>query len=158
LITAWRLVKSRHAPAAFDGEGARLYGGRWNSPGTRVAYASDSVALAALEVLAHLQSTAVLQAYSLATIRFPESVVEALDAATLPADWRRFPSPPENQTVGDAWVAEGRSLVLRVPSAIVPSASNYLINPAHPRFTVALVEKPEVFAFDPRLLKRLRQG
>ena len=73
MITAWRLVKSRHARAAFDGEGARLYGGRWNSPGTRVAYASDSVALAALEVLAHLQSTAVLQAYSLATIRFPES-------------------------------------------------------------------------------------
>ncbi len=158
MITAWRLVKSRHARAAFDGEGARLYGGRWNSPGTRVAYASDSVALAALEVLAHLQSTAVLQAYSLATIRFPESVVEAVDPATLPADWRRFPSPPANQAVGDAWVAEGRSLVLRVPSAIVPSASNYLINPAHPRFTVAVVEKPEVFAFDPRLLKRLRQG
>jgi RES domain-containing protein len=158
VITAWRLVKSRHARAAFDGEGARLYGGRWNSPGTRVAYASDSVALAALEVLAHLQSTAVLQTYSLATIRFPESVVEALDPATLPADWRRFPSPPANQAVGDAWVAEGRSLVLRVPSAIVPSASNYLINPAHPRFTLALVEKPEVFAFDPRLLKRPRQG
>ena len=158
MITAWRLVKSRHARAAFDGEGAHLYGGRWNSPGTRVAYASDSVALAALEVLAHLQSTAVLQAYSLATIRFPESVVEALDVAKLPDDWRRFPSPPENQVVGDAWVVEGRSLVLRVPSAIVPSASNYLINPAHPRFTAAVVEKPEVFAFDPRLLKRLRQG
>jgi RES domain-containing protein len=158
LITAWRLVKSRHARAAFDGEGARLYGGRWNSAGTRVAYASDSVALAALEVLAHLQSTAVLQTYSLATIRFPESVVETLDAASLSADWRRFPSPPENQAVGDTWVAEGRSLVLRVPSAIVPSAGNYLINPAHPRFAVAVIEKPEVFAFDPRLLKRLRQG
>ena len=158
MITAWRLVKSRHAQAAFDGEGARLYGGRWNSPGTRVAYASDSVALAALEVLAHLESTAVLQAYSLATIRFPESVVETLDPASLPSDWRQFPSPPENHAIGDTWVAEGRALVLRVPSAIVPSASNYLINPAHPRFTVAVIEKTEVFAFDPRLLKRLRQG
>ena len=158
MITAWRLVKSRHAQAAFDGEGARLHGGRWNSPGTRVAYASDSVALAALEVLAHLQSTAVLQAYSLATIRFPESVVETLDSASLTSEWRRFPSPPENQAVGDTWVAEGRSLVLRVPSAIVPSASNYLINPAHSRFTVAVIEKPEIFAFDSRLLKGLRQG
>ncbi len=55
-------------------------------------------------------------------------------------------------------MAEGRSLVLRVPSAIVPSSSNYLINPAHSRFTVAVIEKPEPFAFDPRLLKRLRQG
>ena len=158
MITAWRLVKSRHARAAFDGEGARLYGGRWNSPGTRVAYASDSVALAALEVLAHLQSTAVLQAYSLATIRFPESGVETLDLASLPADWRAFPSPPGNQAIGDRWVADRRSLVLRVPSAIVPSAGNYLINPAHPRFAAAVIEPPEQFAFDPRLLKRLRQG
>jgi RES domain-containing protein len=158
LITAWRLIKSRHARAAFGGEGARLYGGRWNSPGTRVAYASDSVALAALEVLAHLESTAVLQAYSIATIRFPASAIETVDNASLPAEWRRFPSPPENQVLGDRWVAEGRSLVLRVPSAIVPSASNYLINPAHPRFIAAVVEAPERFAFDPRLLKRLRQG
>ena len=156
MITAWRLVKSRHARAAFDGEGARLYGGRWNSPGTRVAYASDSVALAALEVLAHLQSTAVLQSYSLATIRFPESVVETLDPASLPLAWRRFPSPPENQAIGDTWVAEGRSLVLRVPSAIVPSASNYLINPAHAGFIAAVIDTPERFAFDPRLLKRPR--
>jgi RES domain-containing protein len=158
LITAWRLVKSRHARAAFDGEGARLYGGRWNSPGTRVAYASDSVALAALEVLAHLQSTAVLQAYSLATIRFPESEIETLDPASLPRDWRQFPSPPENQAIGDRWGASDRSLVLRVPSAIVPSAGNYLINPAHPAFAAALIMPPEQFAFDPRLLKRLRQG
>jgi RES domain-containing protein len=158
LITAWRLIKSRHARAAFGGEGARLYGGRWNSPGTRVAYASDSIALAALEVLAHLESTAVLQAYSIATIRFPASAIETVDTASLPAEWRRFPSPPENQVLGDRWVAEGRSLVLRVPSAIVPSASNYLINPAHPRFIAAVVEAPERFAFDPRLLKRLRQG
>jgi RES domain-containing protein len=158
LITAWRLVKSRRARAAFDGEGARLYGGRWNSLGTRVAYASDSVALAALEVLAHLQSTAVLQAYSLATIRFPESLVETLDPASLPPEWRRFPSPPENQMIGDKWVAESRSLVLRVPSAIVPSASNYLINPAHSRFDAAVVLTAERFAFDPRLLKQLRQG
>lgn len=158
MITAWRLVKARHARAAFDGEGARLYGGRWNSPGTRVAYASDSVALAALEVLVHLESTAVLQAYSLATIRFPDSALEVLDPALLSPDWRRFPSPPQNQAIGDRWVAEGRSLVLRVPSAIVPSASNYLINPAHPRFAAAVVDAPERFAFDPRLLKRLRQG
>src|SRR5918997_3321701 len=151
--TGWRIMKSRHARAAFDGEGARLYGGRWNSPGTRVASASDSVALAALEVLAHLESTAVLQAYSLATIRFPESAVETLDAASLPSDWRRFPSPAENQALGDRWVAEGRSLVLRVPSAIVPSASNYLINQAHSRFAAAaVVDAPERFAFDPRLL------
>ncbi|MDQ3223821.1 MAG: RES domain-containing protein, partial [Gemmatimonadota bacterium] len=97
MITAWRLVKPRHAADAFDGEGARLHGGRWNSPGTRVAYASDSIALAALEVLAHLQSTSVLQAYSLASLRFPAESVEVLETTALPSRWRRFPSPPENQ-------------------------------------------------------------
>jgi RES domain-containing protein len=153
LITAWRLVKSRHAAAAFDGEGARLHGGRWNSSGTRVAYASDSIALAALEVLAHLQSTAILQAYSLATIRFPESLTEVLDPASLPRNWRRYPSPPENQAIGDRWIAEGRSLVLRVPSAIIPSSANFLINPLHPEFGSAVIERPERFAFDSRLLK-----
>ena len=153
LITAWRLVKPRHAAAAFDGEGARLHGGRWNSPGTRVAYASDSRALAALEVLAHLQSTKVLQAYSLMSVRFPEESVEILDAAMLPARWRRFPSPMENQAIGDRWVAERRSLILRVPSAIIPAAANFLINPSHPEFGKVVVGRPERFAFDPRLLK-----
>lgn len=153
MITAWRLVKPRHAAAAFDGEGARLHGGRWNSPGTRVAYASDSIALAALEVLAHLQSTAVLQAYFLVSLRFPEESVEVLEQAALPARWRRFPSPPENQAIGDRWVAEGRSLILRVPSALVPAAANFLINPSHPKFNKVALGRPERFAFDPRLLK-----
>jgi RES domain-containing protein len=146
------LVKSRHAAAAFDGDGARLHGGRWNSPGTRVAYASDSIALAALEVLAHLQSTAVLQAYSLVSLSFPEESVQVLETASLPARWRRFPSPPENQAIGDQWVAEGRSLILRVPSAIIPAAANFLINPSHPEFRRVVIGRPARFAFDLRLL------
>lgn len=153
MITAWRLVKPRHTAAAFDGEGARLHGGRWNSPGIRVAYASDSIALAALEVLAHLQSTKVLQTYSLVPVRFPEESVEILDAASLPAGWRRFPSPVENQAIGDRWVVERRSLILRVPSVIVPAAANFLINPSHPEFGKVAVGRPERFAFDPRLLR-----
>ena len=153
MITAWRLIKSRHAATAFDGEGARLHGGRWNSPGTRVAYASDSIALAALEVLAQLQSTAVLQAYSVVSLSFPDESVELLAPSSLPARWRRFPSPPENQAIGDRWVAEGRSLILQVPSAIIPSATNFLINPSHPEFGKVVVGRPERFAFDPRLLR-----
>ena len=152
MITAWRLVKPRHAAEAFDGEGARLHGGRWNSPGTRVAYASDSIALAVLEVLAHLQSTAVLQAYSLVSIRFPEESVELLETRSLPAGWRRFPSPPGNQALGDQWVVAGRSLILQVPSAIIPAAANFLINPSHPEFRKVVIGRPERFAFDPRLL------
>jgi RES domain-containing protein len=153
LITGWRLAKARHAGTAFDGEGPRLYGGRWNSPGTRVAYASDSLALATLEVLAHLESTAVLQSYSVATIRFPEDQVEDLDVRSLPKQWRRYPTISDNQAIGDRWTAEARSLVLRVPSAIIPSAANFLINPLHPAFANVNIGRAERFEFDPRLLK-----
>jgi len=152
VIHGWRLVKSRYAAAAFDGEGARLNGGRWNSPGTLVAYASDSVALATLEVLAHLQSTAVLASYSLASLRFPQELVQELGVSALPARWRRFPAPPEVQAVGDRWLRELRSAVLRVPSAIIPSNHNFLLNPAHPDFAKVMIELPTPFEFDPRLL------
>ncbi len=158
MLTAWRLVKSRYAATAFDGEGARLFGGRWNSPGTRVAYASDSAALAALEVLTHLQSTSVLQHYFLAAIHFPERLVETLDGSMLPERWRSFPSPSENHAIGDRWIAEGRSLVLRVPSAVIPSAGNYLINPQHAQFKSAVIDPPEPFAFDARLLGKRAAG
>lgn len=153
MITAWRLVKARHAGAVFDGEGARLHGGRWNSPGTRVAYASDSLALATLEVLVHLESTAVLQSYSVTAIRFAEDQIEALDLRSLPKNWRRYPTIPDNQAIGDLWVAEARSLVLRVPSAVIPSSANFLLNPLHPAFPSVTIDRPERFAFDPRLLK-----
>ncbi len=153
MIRAWRLVKSRYAATAFDGEGARLNGGRWNSPGILVAYASDSVALATLEVLAHLQSTAVLAYYSLASLRFPQELVEELEVLALPAQWRRFPAPPEIQAFGDQWAKSLRSAVLRVPSAIIPSDHNFLLNPAHPDFGKVIIEPPKPFEFDPRLVR-----
>jgi RES domain-containing protein len=156
VIRAWRLVKSRHAATAFDGEGARLNGARWNSPGILVAYASESVALATLEVLVHLQSTALLTSYSLASVQFPLEVVEELDVSALPRQWHRFPAPPETQALGDRWVEASRSVVLRVPSAIIPSAYNFLLNLAHPESAKVAIEPPTPFRLDPRLLKRTR--
>jgi RES domain-containing protein len=152
MIKAWRLVKWRFARTAFDGEGARLYGGRWNSPGTRIAYASESVALATLEVLVHLQASALLPSYALAAIRFPEDLVEALDLSPLPANWKQFPSSPDVQAIGDQWIKELRSAILRVPSAVIPSAYNFLLNPTHPDFARVVVEPPEPYEFDPRLV------
>ena len=151
-LLAWRLVKTRYADTAFDGEGARLYGGRWNGVGTRVAYASDSAALAVLEVLVHLQASAVLPSYSLVPAEVPAALVHALAPERLPVDWRRSPPPPEVRAVGDAWVRAGTSAVLRVPSAIVEAEHNLLLNPAHPDFARIRIGAPRAFAFDPRLL------
>lgn len=151
-MEAWRLVKTRYARAAFDGEGARRYGGRWNSPGVRIAYASESIALAVLEVLVHLQSPAPLSSYSLATARFPESLVERLDAKVLPPGWRQFPPPPAARALGNRWARECRSAVLRVPSAVIPAGVNFLLNPAHPDFPRIVVDPPAPFEFDIRVL------
>lgn len=149
----WRLVKTRYGAAAFDGEGARLHGARWNSVGTRVAYASGNSALAVLEVLVHLQDVAILPSYSLVAASIPDALVEDLDPSLLPTGWNAWPVPPETQAIGDAWTRSGRSLALRVPSAVVPGGSNFLINPAHPDFARFIVDSVEPFSFDPRLLR-----
>lgn len=148
----WRLIKIKYAATAFDGEGARIYGARWNSPGTRVAYASSNSALAVLEVLVHLRNASVLPAYSLVAATLPDAAVETFPVLALPKNWSASPIPPEVQGIGDEWIRSGRSLALTVPSAVVQDGSNVLINPAHPDFAQFSVHSVEPFGFDPRLL------
>ncbi len=146
-----RLVKTRFAADPFDGEGARLFGGRWNNPGIRCAYASETAALAILEILVHLQRPGLLDQYSICRATFDDALVSRLPARELPEDWRSFPAPSDTRSLGDRWVAEGNGAVLRVPSTIVPSEFNYLMSPAHPDFSKVRVLPAERFAADPRL-------
>ncbi|MEJ7843762.1 MAG: RES domain-containing protein [Rubrobacter sp.] len=152
MATGWRIVKNRRVRSAFDGEGARLYGGRWNSPGTRMVYVAGSVSLAVLEVLVHLGDARVLTSYSLCAVDFDDGLIEPLDRSRLPADWRSYPAPPGLREIGNAWVRGGSSTILEVPSAVVERESNYLINPEHPDFVSVNVGDPEPFEFDSRLL------
>lgn len=152
-ITAWRIVKARHAANAFDGEGARVEGGRWNSPGTPLVYTSQSAALAALEMLVHLGRGSLLTAYVLIPCAFDDAVVSRLDRKRLPENWRSYPAPPELQSLGDEWARGGTSAVLEVPSAVIATDSNYLLNPRHPEFKTIRVMRPQPFEFDLRLLK-----
>lgn len=151
MIRAWRIVKNRYIDQAFDGEGARINGGRWNSPGYRAVYVSESRALATLEVLAGLGSEAPLSHYSLIGVRFAEELVTDLALAELPEGWDSTPPGPTSQTVGDVWLAEERSVALRVPSVVVPAESNYVLNPGHPDFRRVTVDPPEELRIDPRL-------
>ena len=151
MATGWRIVKSRYASTAFDGEGARLYGGRWNSPGTRMVYTSSTISLAVLEVLVHLQEASLLSSYSLLSVSFDDAFVERLDRSMLPDGWRIYPPPSDLQRIGDDWVRSQRSVALEVPSVIVERESNYLLNPAHPDFSSVVIGEPESFTFDERL-------
>jgi RES domain-containing protein len=154
VIEAWRLLKRRLLKHAFDGEGARLYGGRWNSPGVPVIYCSATASLAVLEVFANVQRGELAQEYVLISCSFSADLMEKVSLHALPRDWRRSPAPGELQALGDQWIREARSLVLQVPSAIIEHEYNYLINPRHAGFRRLNRRKPERFTFDLRLLQK----
>lgn len=149
--TAWRIVKKKFESAAFDGEGARLYGGRWNSIGNPIVYTASSQSLAALEIMVHVSRPALLQKYVALCIEIPRNFVETYALKKLPKDWLASPPPTKLQEIGDKWVRSGSSVVLAVPSAVIPGEINFLLNPAHADFATLLIARPRKFEFDKRL-------
>jgi RES domain-containing protein len=148
VIAVYRLVRQQRAAEALSGEGARLYGGRWNPAGTAVVYASESRALAVLEAFVHLTLEARAMRFVLVTIELP---VRAR------IDRHEGERPPRSlgtsQEIGRRWLAAGATLALGVPSVIVPQEANYLLNVQHPQFA-AVVARRESFSFDERLWRR----
>ncbi|MGH9404591.1 MAG: RES family NAD+ phosphorylase [Terriglobia bacterium] len=155
MVSAWRIVKRKHAKKAFDGEGARLYGGRWNPRGVAVVYTAESQSLAALEMVVHLDSPELLDEYVVFEVGIAEPLITRVDPARLPKNWRHNPPPPQVQEIGGAWVAAGTSAVLQAPSATLPVESNYLLNPAHPDFVRLRIGQPSRFLLDARLVRKL---
>ena len=150
-MRGWRL--SRRKYSALNGEGARLYGGRWNSIGRAVVYMSSHISLAVLELLVHTDSDLIPNDLEVFEIEIPDAIsLETIDPARLPPDWRTIPNHPECQLRGDAWLVAGTSAVLAVPSAVVPEEMNYLLNPLHPDAGLVHVIDSQPFTFDPRLL------
>jgi RES domain-containing protein len=154
-LRVWRLVKERHADTAFDGEGARLYGGRWNSNGHRVVYTSSSLSLAALETLVHLDTSLPLPRFVAFCVYLPADYIAL---AGLPPGISSAPLPSlmETRRLGDAWITEGRHPVLSVPSAIIPQETNFLLNPAHPFFPKLVIAPPIPFVLDPRFQRQMQ--
>jgi RES domain-containing protein len=152
VLTAWRIVKTKYAHAAFDGEGARRDGGRWTSVGRRAVYAAGTLALATLEIVVHIDSSATLPAYSVFQMAIPDDLVENVEVDSLPDDWREYPSPAALRALGDAWLDAARSPALKVPSAVVPVEFNYLLNPAHPEFPQVVIGPQLPYEIDTRLI------
>ncbi len=152
-ITAWRITKRKHARNAFSGEGARGYGGRWNNPGTALVYTAQSQSLAALEMLVHLDSSDLLEKYVLLAAEFDQSLMRTIELSALPRNWRSDPPPAQVRSIGDDWILAGSSVVLQVPSALVPGENNFLLNPGHQDFAKVRIGKPVAFRFDPRMAR-----
>jgi RES domain-containing protein len=151
-MRVWRLCREKHAAAAFDGEGARLYPGRWNHRGTRVVYTAGSLSLAVLEMLVHFDHEDAPADYVSIALEVPDDLtIETIDPSVLPPHWRDTPPDEVLQTIGSNWVAQAGSAVLRVPSAIVDGEMNHLINPVHADFRRCRARRPAPFVFDSRL-------
>ena len=145
MTVVYRLVRGERTREALSGEGARLYGGRWNPRGAAVVYASASRALAVLETFVHLTLEARSMRFVLCTIELPPR------ARLTRHDGERPPRTfGASQEIGRRWLDAGRTLALVVPSVIVPHERNYVLNVGHAQFgRVALSQ--EHFSFDDRL-------
>jgi RES domain-containing protein len=124
MIQAWRIVSERWAARAFDGEGARRYGGRWNSPGRATIYLAGSRALAALETLVHMSPrVAAQQTFIRFKVSISTKLISQVDSSEL--TFSTFVSP-DSQEMGDQWLEHGTGPALSVPSAVIPEETNYL--------------------------------
>ena len=154
-MRVFRIADGRHP--LWDGTGAALVGGRWNSPGQPLIYASLSYACAMLETLAHAGIGRIPTTHRFVIGDLPDNVdCERHAAGALPSGWDREGSQAARR-FGDQWIAEHRSVVLLVPSVVAKLEWNALINPLHPDFSQFAVSPPEAVIWDRRLFAgRLR--
>lgn len=151
-MRVWRLCHQRFAATAFDGVGAKLYGGRWNHIGVPVVYCASTLSLAALETLVHHHAPIPPDDFVALPADLPPRLkISSIAMTDLPADWFRDPAPAQLQQLGSDWLRSLSSLALAVPSALVPQEFNYLLNPRHPDFQKLRIGEPQIFPFDQRL-------
>lgn len=151
----WRLCRAKHEATAFSGHGAELAGGRWNHKGHPMVYASEHLSLAILEMFVHV--SAQTAPGDLISIRasLPDAVpVTELPESALPPNWKAIPAPAEMKDIGTAWLKQGRTAVLVVPSAVSPRERNLLLNPKHPAMNFLQADSGQPFHFDPRMFEK----
>jgi RES domain-containing protein len=150
----WRLCRAPYAAEAFNGEGARRFGGRWNSHGVPMVYASTSLALAALELFVHLEPGQAPDDLVSISALLPEGEpVRTLEPAELPAAWWTDGAAGAIRELGDAWIHDRSSLALLVPSVPIRVEWNVLVNPLHPRIAELRIDPPQPFIFDARMFQ-----
>jgi RES domain-containing protein len=142
-MIVWRISNY----ATLDGEGGRLFPARWNSKGNPVVYAADHPAASLCEMLANTDAVSLPKLFQL--LKIDAGDLTLAKAGRLPDDWIENPALTRN--LGDKWLREGNSVLLRVPSAIVPESYNYLLNPMHPDMSKVRIDRTFNVPLDPRL-------
>lgn len=149
------MIVYRFARSAFStdlsGEGARLYGGRWNSRGAAVLYTSGSISLSLIELLMHSASYDEILVNQLMVIDTGTDECATLDHGQLKKGWQN--DVEYSRFIGDGFLSQQQSLLLKVPSVAIPEEFNYLINPLHKAFKKVKLRTVRTFSFDARLFK-----
>ncbi len=139
----------------LSGTGSRIYGGRWNSPGMAAVYTSESKSLAVLEILTNTPPGILISYFSILTIEISgKFFIDEIPEETLPKNWNEFPAPDILARLGDKWLKQGQNLLLKIPSAIISSESNFIINPAHADFKKVKIIFTETLDLDKRIIKQ----
>ncbi|HEX7003844.1 MAG TPA: RES family NAD+ phosphorylase [Trueperaceae bacterium] len=147
----WRITGADYVDSAFSGAGAADHPGRWNHRGRLVGYASDSPALAMLEVLANAETFAALKDRFIVRTMISDELVYELPDQDLPADWRVYPIPSSTRDLGESWLLDGVYPALSVPSAVMPLQRNILLNSEHEELGDIEVSDVVPLDFDIRL-------
>jgi RES domain-containing protein len=147
-MIVYRLASPNYAND-ISGEGASLYGGRWNSVGIKALYASQNISLCILEILVRTEKKINPPGYQLVTIELPEANMTTIDISRLKPGWKQHIE--YTQWIGEEFLKEDKSLVMRVPSAIVEKENNFLVNPLHKDFNLVKTISIEALDLDNRL-------
>lgn len=149
-MVLYRITNAKYADD-LSGNGARLYGGRWNSEGKPMVYLASSRSLAVLESLAHLVPTNIPNDFLILNIEVPDDFLE-IPENVLPDNWNEYPEQHIVKQIGNSFLQRNEHLLLKVPSALVPEEFNYLLNPLHPKATKVKIINKAPFRFDDRLV------
>lgn len=147
----WRITHRDYTGEAFSGEGARIFGGRFNSEGQPVVYTSGSLSLALLELWVQTNDREYFSSCVCLYADVPDHLILELPASCLPRGWDKVPYSSASQTIGDEWLSGKEFPVLKIPSVVVPVERNYILNPRHPDFGQIRYSQPEALPFDERL-------
>ncbi len=152
-MEVFRLSRRKFADS-LSGKGAATKGGRWNSTGVELIYTAANRSLAMAEVAVHFTLATLPPDYVMITIFIPDQIsMRKVNLSDLPADWNTFPHPVSTQLIGDRIVAENKSCLIQVPSAVTKGDFNILINPNHPEFAGIKITDISSVPFDKRIFE-----
>ena len=149
-MIVYKIARTKYAHD-LSGEGARLFGGRWNHKDTPCVYTAASGALAVLEYTVNVNADDIPRALSMAAFEIPDVHIISFSIAELPGDWRQSPAPSSTKNFGTAVLKSAQSLAIKIPSVIIPHEYNYLLNPAHPAIQSVKIISVSDYPYDIRI-------